>query len=267
VPPVFSGPIGISAAIEWHRNDEMASSLVPFTGKGLRQGMKGRRVTVGFLILALLVAFFPWQAEAAPHDTLRWGSRGRYVSLAQRKLQAWGYYKGRVDGIYGRQLYGAVTGFQRRNGLRVDGVVGPVTWRAMGENVPSPTARAPGGRGAVSRRDDQELLARVISAEAKGEAYEGQVAVAAVILNRVRDSRFPNTLAGVVYQTHAFESVSNGQIYLPATESTKRAARDALNGWDPSGGAVFFWNPSKPVSKWIWSRPIIKRIGNHVFAR
>ncbi|MFZ5814055.1 MAG: spore cortex-lytic enzyme [Bacillota bacterium] len=213
----------------------------------------------------LLAVTFPWQAGAAPQATLRWGSRGNDVCQVQRKLKAWGYYRGAIDCIYGRQMYAAVTWFQRRNGLRVDGVVGPQTYGALGIAGRGP---AGGGRtGVASRAGDRDLLARVISAEAKGEPYEGQVAVGAVILNRVRDPRFPNTLAGVVYQTHAFESVSNGSIYQPPTASSVRAARDALNGWDPSGGAVFFWNPSKPVSKWIWSRPIIKQIANHVFAK
>jgi N-acetylmuramoyl-L-alanine amidase len=230
-----------------------------------------KRVAVGLLLLTLLMTALPWTAGAATYPTLRWGTRGPYVSLAQRRLKAWGYYGGRVDGVYGRIMYGAVVNFQRKNGLGADGVVGVRTWQALGENATAPPARrggaGGGGRGAASRTGDAELLARVISAEAKGEPYEGQVAVGAVLLNRVRDSRFPNTLAGVVYQTHAFESVSNGAVYQPATASTVRAARDALNGWDPAGGAVFFWNPSKPVSGWIWSRPIIKRIGNHVFAR
>ncbi|HYG59042.1 MAG TPA: spore cortex-lytic enzyme [Symbiobacteriaceae bacterium] len=224
----------------------------------------GKRNVAILLVLALILVALPWTAAAAPRATLRWGSRGNDVRVAQRKLQSWGYYKGSVDGVYGRRMYAAVTQFQRKNGLRADGVVGPVTWRALGETG---AGGGGGGKGAARRVDDVELLARVISAEAKGEPYEGQVAVGGVILNRVRDSRFPNTLAGVVYQTHAFESVSNGSIYLAATASSRRAARDAVNGWDPSAGAVFFWNPSKPVSGWIWSRPIIKRIGNHVFAR
>lgn len=227
----------------------------------------GRRIAVGLLLLlVLVVGAVPAPAGATQHPTLSWGSRGDYVRLAQRKLSQWGYHKGSVDGVYGRQTYTSVTLFQRRNGLTADGVVGPRTWRALGENVPD--RRAGAARATpVRRQDDLELLARVVSAEAKGEPYEGQVAVGGVILNRIRDSRFPNTLAGVVYQTHAFESVSNGEIYKPVSAASRRAAQDALNGWDPSGGAVFFWNPYKPVSKWIWSRPIQKQIGNHVFAK
>lgn len=227
----------------------------------------GKRTVAGALLALLLLITIPWNAGAQTRATLRWGSRGSDVCVAQRRLKAWGYYKGSVDCIYGRQTYAAVTLFQRRNGLGADGIVGADTWAALGYwgGAAGATTAAAGRTG--TRSGDRDLLARVVSAEAKGEPYEGQVAVAAVILNRVRDSRFPNTLAGVVYQTHAFESVSNGTIYLAATSSSIRAAQDALNGWDPSGGAVFFWNPAKAASGWIWSRPIVKRIGNHVFAK
>jgi len=229
-----------------------------------------KRALAAIMLAVLLFITFPWRVQAQARATLRWGSRGDDVCVAQRRLKAWGYYTGAVDCIYGRLTYAAVTLFQQRNGLTVDGVVGPETWAALGYWG---GAAATGGGAAQttaaagSRADERDLLARVVSAEARGEPYEGQVAVAAVILNRVRDARFPNTLAGVVYQTHAFESVTNGSIYSPATASAIRAAQDALNGWDPSGGALFFWNPAKAASGWIWSRPIIKQIGNHVFAK
>lgn len=225
----------------------------------------GKRLAIGLLLTMLLAAAFPWQAGAAPRPTLRWGSTGSDVCLVQRKLKAWGYYRGAIDCTYGREMYAAVIHFQRRNGLKVDGFVGPQTYYAIGipTGVTGPAAPA----RTATRGIDQELLARVVSAEAKGEPYEGQVAVAAVMLNRIRDSRFPNTLAGVVYQTDAFESVANGTVYTPATASAIRAAQDALNGWDPSGGAVFFWNPATATSPWVWSRPIIKHIGGHVFAK
>lgn len=225
----------------------------------------GKRLAIGILLTLLLAVAFPWQAGAAPRPTLRWGSTGSDVCLVQRKLKAWGYYRGVIDCTYGREMYAAVTLFQRRNGLKVDGFVGPQTYYAIGIPTGVTTTAAP--TRTATRGIDQELLARVVSAEAKGEPYEGQVAVAAVMLNRIRDSRFPNTLAGVVYQTDAFESVANGTVYTPATASAIRAAQDALNGWDPSGGAVFFWNPATATSPWVWSRPIIKQIGGHVFAK
>jgi N-acetylmuramoyl-L-alanine amidase len=221
-----------------------------------------RRIWTGMLLVVLL-AMLPLQAGAVPLPTLYWGTSGRYVSLVQQRLQDWGYYTGDVDGVYGKKMYQAVLLFQQRNGLDPDGLVGSATWAALGEN-PTPDG------GAVrqdARSGDLDLLARLVSAEAKGEPYEGQVAVAAVILNRIADPRFPNTLAGVVYQTYAFEPVSNGEIYLPASANAIRAARDALNGWDPSGGAVYFWNPAKvEAGNWVWTRPISKQIGNHVFA-
>lgn len=137
----------------------------------------------------------------------------------------------------------------------------------VGQRINVPGGQAAGSAG-VTRAEDVDLLARVIAAEAQGEPYVGQVAVGAVILNRVKSPQFPNSLSGVIYQPHAFESVSNGLIWrrTPSAEAY-RAAQDALNGWDPTYGALFFWNPNKPVSPWIWSRQIIVRIGNHVFAR
>lgn len=239
---------------------ESASGHPTLEGKGY--GMMGRRIAAALLLILLTVVPVR-EAQAQARPTLRWGSTGTAVQVAQRKLAAWGYYTGAVDGIYGPKMYAAVTLFQRRNGLTVDGVVGPQTWAALGEYGGTTTSAST----AVSRSDDLDLLARVVSAEAKGEPYVGQVAVAAVILNRVRDSRFPNTLAGVIYQTDAFESVSNGTIYSPATSTARQAAQDALNGWDPSGGALYFWNPSKTVSRWVWSRTIVTQIGNHVFAK
>jgi N-acetylmuramoyl-L-alanine amidase len=183
-------------------------------------------------------------------------------------LKDWGYYKGNVDGIFLKLTYNAVVSFQQKHGLRVDGVVGPQTWAALGEYGGEVT----GGGGSnqpqsAVRQSDKDLLARLVSAEAKGEPYEGQVAVAAVILNRIKDSRFPNTLQGVIYQQDAFEPVSNGTIYQPPVASAVKATEDAMNGWDPSYGALYFWNPATATSPWIWSRTITLRIGNHVFGK
>ncbi len=234
---------------------------------------RGRSTAVAFLLLLSLIGSFaprPTVVEAAPERRaiLYWGTRGSDVRWVQDRLRAWGYYRGGVDGVYGGRTAAAVRLFQRRNGLKVDGVVGPATWAALGRPLPQRAIARPAARARrTTRANDVELLARVVSAEARGEPYEGQVAVASVILNRVRDPRFPKTMQEVIYQPLAFESVANGEVYRTPTASSRRAARDALNGWDPTRGAVFFWNPAKPVSKWIWSRPIIKRVGNHVFAK
>ena len=214
--------------------------------------------------------------EAQARRVLYWGSRGSDVSLLQRRLDQWGYYNGVVDGVYGAQTASAVKYFQRRNGLRVDGVVGPQTWGALGlggggsttTRRTQPTqAKSGGGAKGITNNNDVHLLARLIHAEARAEPYVGQVAVGAVMLNRVASPDFPNTVAGVIYQPLAFESVANGQFNLPPNDQNFRAARDAINGWDPTYGCEFFWNPSKPVSKWIWSRKIIVKYGNHVFGK
>jgi N-acetylmuramoyl-L-alanine amidase len=191
-----------------------------------------------------------------------YGSRGQEVINIQTRLRNWGYYKGAVDGIYGYETYKAIRLFQYKNGLKVDGIAGPETLSALG--LPTGAAAAP---TAGTANKDANLLAHVIHGEARGEPYTGQVAIAAVILNRVRDSRFPKTIAGVVYQPGAFTAVADGQINLVPDSSSYKAARDALNGWDPTYGCIYYWNPATATSKWIWSRPIVIRIGKHVFAK
>ena len=193
------------------------------------------------------------QVEAA---TYRQGSTGEQVRIIQTKLKNWGYYDGAVDGIFGSGTAEAVRYFQRKNGLTADGIVGPATLKALGMST---------GGGGSGQESTVELLARVISAEARGEPYSGQVAVGAVILNRVEHPSFPNTVAGVVYQPGAFTCMVDGQIDQPVADSAYRAARDALNGADPSGGAIYYFNPSTATSAWIWSRPAIKTIGSHRF--
>ena len=213
------------------------------------------------LALALAVLFavniavisLAQQAQAA---TYRQGSTGEAVRTIQSKLKNWGYYDGAVDGIYGSQTVRAVKYFQRTNGLKEDGIVGAQTLKALG---------MPNTGESSSQTADVELLARVISAEARGEPYSGQVAVGAVILNRVEHPSFPNTIAGVVYQPGAFTCMVDGQFNEPVAESAVRAARDALNGVDPSGGAIYYFNPATATSSWIWSRPLILQIGNHRF--
>ena len=193
------------------------------------------------------------QAQAA---TYRQGSTGEQVRIIQTKLKNWGYYDGAVDGIFGSGTAEAVRYFQRKNDLTADGIAGPATLKALGMST---------GGGGSGQESTVELLARVISAEARGEPYSGQVAVGAVILNRVEHPSFPNTVAGVVYQPGAFTCMVDGQIDQPVADSAYRAARDALNGADPSGGAIYYFNPSTATSAWIWSRPLIKVIGSHRF--
>jgi len=231
-------------------------------------------VILGAIIIFCAALFtFHEQAAHAQKKTLFWGSRGNDVVLVQQKLRQWGYFHGFTDGAYGSATYQAVREFQRKNGLRADGIVGPQTWGALGfsataEKRPAPAAavKATASRGVIESHEIT-LLARVIEGEAADEPFNGKLAVGSVILNRVRSSAFPNTLSGVVFQPLAFESVANGQVNRPLTNESLKAARQAMTGYDPTGGATFFWNPSKKVSPWIWSRQIIARIGRHVFAR
>lgn len=189
------------------------------------------------------------------------GSRGEEVVKIQRKLKEYDVYSGEIDGIYGTGTEKGVRAVQRYNGLTVDGIAGPQTLRVMGISSGSTSSSS-----SVSQ-SDVNLLARIISAEARGEPYEGQVAVGAVVLNRVEHPSFPDTFAGVIYQDGAFTAITDGQFQQPVAESAYRAARDALNGWDPSGGAIYYYNPDKTSNKWIRTRPVIKRIGNHLFAK
>ncbi len=186
------------------------------------------------------------------------GSRGQEVINIQTRLKNWDYYKYTVDGVYGWRTAEAVKAFQRKNGLTPDGICGNATLAKIG---------LPTSSSSASSSNDHTLLAMVINGEARGESYEGQVAVGAVVLNRVKHSSFPNTIAGVVYQKGAFTAVDDGQINQPVQESCYRAATDALNGWDPSGGAIYYYNPVTATSSWIWSRPVIKQIGKHVFCK
>lgn len=213
-----------------------------------------RRIAALALVFAVNISLiaFAQQAQAA---TYRQGSSGEQVRVIQSKLKNWGYYDGAVDGVFGSQTTQAVKYFQRKNGLTADGIVGPATLKALGMS----------GGGTPAQDTSVDLLARVISAEARGEPYSGQVAVGAVILNRVEHPSFPNTIAGVVYQPGAFTCMVDGQFNEPVAESAVRAARDALNGVDPSGGAIYYFNPATATSSWIWSRPLILRIGNHRF--
>lgn len=182
------------------------------------------------------------------------GSTGSEVSQIQSRLKEWGYYSGAVDGIFGTATRNAVIKFQKANGLTPDGIVGSKTLAAIGIS----------GGGSYNSAD-YELLARIISAEARGETYLGQVAVGAVVLNRIEHPSFPDTVSGVVYQNGAFSCLYDGQFYEPIADSAYSAARDALNGLDPSGGAIYYYNPKTATNKWIRSRPVITTIGRHIF--
>lgn len=231
--------------------------------------MNKRKVLALSVVLIVLVAGCLVYAGTlfAQTPTLYWGSSGADVSKVQSKLKDWGYYTGPVDGYYGATTFEAVKSFQSKNGLTADGVCGPSTWQALGfSTAPRTTPSYTPSRGA-SGRDDVRLLAHLVMGEAGQEPYMGKVAVAAVILNRVASDQFPNTLAGVIYQPNAFESITNGVANTTPTDECVRAAEDALNGWDPTYGCLFFWNPYKPVSSWIWSRQIQTQIGDHVFAK
>lgn len=188
------------------------------------------------------------------------GSRGTEVRNIQSRLKSWDYYFYTVDGIYGWRTAEAVKKFQRRHGLTPDGICGPATLQKIGLPTGKPSSNS-------SSSDNVTLLAKLINGEARGEIYTGQVAVGAVVLNRVRSSSFPNTIAGVIYQSGAFTAVSDGQINLQPQQSCYNAARDALNGWDPTGGALYYYNPATATSSWIWSRPILVKIGRHNFCK
>lgn len=191
----------------------------------------------------------------------KYGSRGDEVIQIQTKLKRWGYYNGNIDGIYGSQTQEAVRYFQRKNGLTVDGIAGPKTLAAMGITSSS------SGSSSSSNSSNVNLLARLIYGEARGEPYTGQVAVGAVVMNRVKSSSFPNSISGVIYQSGAFDAVSDGQINLTPDATAKKAAQDAINGWDPSYGAIYYFNPSTATNKWIWSRPMTVTIGRHRFCK
>lgn len=214
-------------------------------------------------VLALNILFAAWSQYAAA-DLYKKGSSGATVTEIQTRLKAWGYYTGSVDGTYGSQTEKAVRYFQQSNGLSVDGQAGPETLAALGLPAGSGSGSGSGSSGG-GNSGDVDLLARLISAESRGEPYEGQVAVGAVVLNRVNHASFPNSISEVIYQSGAFSCLYDGQFDQPVAESSYRAARDALNGWDPSNGAIYYFNPATATSSWIWSRPAIVTIGKHMF--
>lgn len=208
------------------------------------------------LTLLLSALYVPRVAEA---KNIVKGDTVANVKLVQERLTKLGYYDYGVDGIFGSRTRKAVKAFQRDSGLIADGIVGARTEKALGITLS-------GGTGSLTS-SELNLLARCVYSEARGEPYAGQVAVAAVVLNRVRSSKFPNTVAGVIYQKGAFTAVSDGQINLTPNQTAYNAARDALNGWDPTNGCLYYYNPATATSKWIWSLTVEIKIGRHAFAR
>lgn len=226
--------------------------------------MHKNRLIAILIIFVMLYAYigvvYMNEEKNKVQETLsRYGSNGNEVREIQTKLKNWGYYNGEIDGIYGSRTVAAVRQFQKNNGLTVDGIAGDSTLSAMGISG--------GGSNTGTDNTNLNLLAHLINGEARGESYQGMVAVGAVVLNRVESSKFPSTIAGVIYQQGAFDAVSDGQINLPPSQQSYNAARDAMNGWDPSGGAIYYFNPATATNKWIWSRPMTVTIGKHRFCK
>ena len=215
-----------------------------------------------FLVLTILTActVIPY-SESNSVDTLsKLGSRGNEVRSIQTKLKELGFYNGAADGIYGTKTQKAVKAFQKSCGITADGIAGPKTLKYLGLSSSGSSA---GGYSS----SDVNLLAKLIAAEARGETYKGQVAVGAVVLNRVDHASFPDTIAGVIYQRGAFSCVNDSNWYVSPDSTSIKAARDCINGWDPSGGAIYYYNPRKTSNKFMHSRPVITTIGNHVFCK
>ena len=212
------------------------------------------------LIAALATFALFFMLARADAAVVAWGDKGDQVALVQQKLKQYGYFSGAVDGVFGKQTYDAVVWFQRKNGLKVDGVVGESTAAALGVTLTGSVSAA------GYNESETYLLGRLVHGEARGEPYVGKVAVAAVVLNRVKSPSFPNTISGVIYQSGAFDAVADGQINLTPDEDSLRATRDALNGWDPTGGCLYYYNPATATNGWIWSRTVQLSIGKHNFA-
>ena len=223
---------------------------------------------VGILLLIAIILFLTYNILLRNQESYalsKYGSRGDEVKQIQTKLKNWGYYSGSVDGIYGSATLSAVKYFQRKNGLTADGIAGTKTLQALG--IYNSSSNSSSGPSGTTNSSNLNLISRFVYAESRGEPYTGQVAVAAVILNRVKSNLFPNTVSGVVYQSGAFTCVSDGQINLSPDATSKKAAQDAINGWDPTYGALYYFNPNTATSAWIWSRPMTITIGNHRFCK
>lgn len=226
---------------------------------------QARKILAGFMIPVMLFSccifansdyFLLYNEKQDAQALSKYGSRGEEVRRIQSKLKELGYYSAAVDGIFGVRTQSAVKAFQRNCGLTVDGIAGPKTLLYLGLG---------GSSSGSYGSNDVYLLAKLIAAEARGESYTGQVAVGAVVLNRVEHGSFPDSISGVIYQAGAFSAVRDSNWNVSPNATAQKAAQDAINGWDPSGGAIYYYNPKTAKSNWIRSRPIIAVIGNHVF--
>ena len=226
--------------------------------------MKRKIVILG---IVLGIVFIIFCLGPSVYGLSKYGSRGDEVKQIQTKLKNWGYYNGNIDGIFGSETEKAVKAFQRKNNLTVDGIVGDKTLKELGINGNSSNSNSGNTSGSSVNNSDLYLLSKLIHAEARGESYRGKVAVAATVLNRVASSSFPNTIAGVIYQKGAYTCVDDGQINLEPDNDSKKAAQDAINGWDPTSGCVYYFNPNTATSGWIWTRPQVITIGKHIFCK
>ncbi|MED1914215.1 spore cortex-lytic enzyme [Brevibacillus sp. NPDC058079] len=204
------------------------------------------------LLAAFMAVAFIFPADSLAATQIQRGSVNGDVWDLQYRLQMLGYYNGKVDGIYGANTTKAVRQFQKAYGLQIDGITGPHTWRVL--------------KKVSVNKAEMQMLAQLVYSEARGEPYEGQVAVAAVALNRIQSKKFPNTLAGVIFEPLAFTAVDDGQFWMTPNKTAYRAAWDAVRGWDPTKNSLYYFNPVTATSKWIWSRTQVKKIGKHIFA-
>ena len=243
----------------------MDTSKKTITSKNSFNSFKKRVLSI-ILTLAIFAASTGYIVadnyyESTKQVLSRLGSQGEEVRQIQKKLKSLGFFNGTVDGIYGVKTRSAIRKFQTSVGIKADGIAGPKTLLYLGLGSGSS-----GSSGGFSSSDIY-LLAKVIAAEARGESYTGQVAVGAVVLNRVDSSSFPDTVSGVVYQSGAFSAVTDSNWSVAPDATSRKAAQDAINGWDPSGGALYYYNPSKTSNRWIRTRPVITTIGSHIFCR
>jgi N-acetylmuramoyl-L-alanine amidase len=243
------------------------------------------KVIAALVLIITMVRFsgIEQSADAFTSQVLQQGSTGEDVIELQSRLKHIGFYNGKIDGVFGWGTYWALRNFQYEFGMKVDGIAGwqtkiklanatpkaKIAWG--GENAgkrpaspaPQPAASTPNGFS----QNDIQLMANAVYGESRGEPYTGQVAVAAVILNRLDSATFPNTISGVIFEPRAFTAVADGQIWLTPNETARKAVLDAINGWDPTGNALYYFNPDTATSAWIWSRPQIKKIGKHIFCK